>query len=71
MIRPLKGFENNFANPIIQDNIFLSIKFSDSNVLHQVASNFKKIFSGLRLKIKDGHYYRKEESEIPIYQIPN
>ncbi|KAK8880502.1 hypothetical protein M9Y10_003178 [Tritrichomonas musculus] len=71
MIRPLKGFENNFANPILQDNIFLSIKFSDSNTFHRVASNFLKIFSGLRLKIKDGHYYQKEEREIPIHPIPN
>ena len=71
MIRPLKGFEHSFANPFLQDNILLSIKFSDSETLHKVASNFTKIFSGLRLKIKDGHFYQKEKSEIPIYQIPN
>lgn len=29
-----------------------------------------KIFSGLRLKIKDGHYFKKEPQDIPIYTIP-
>ena len=34
MIRPLKGFENNFVNSFIQYNLFLSIKFSDYNIQH-------------------------------------
>ena len=71
MIRPLKGIEHIFTNPNSQDNLLLGIKFTDSKYVHQVAENFKKIFSGLRLKIKDGNYFKKESQEIPIYKIPN
>ncbi|KAK8887505.1 hypothetical protein M9Y10_038553 [Tritrichomonas musculus] len=71
MIRPLKGIENIFSNPNSQDNILLGIKFTDSKYVLQVAENFKKIFSGLRLQVTDGKYYRKKEQEIPIYKIPN
>ena len=71
MIRPIKGIEHFLTNPNSQDNILLGIKFTDSKYVQQVASNFKKIFSGLRLKIKDGKYFKKESKDIPIYKIPN
>lgn len=71
MQRALKGVELFFSNPSYQENLLLGIKFEDPKQVLKAAENFKKIFSGFRLKIVDGHFVTKENQEIPIHKIPN
>lgn len=71
MQRALKGVENYFANPNYQENLLLSIKFDDPKHVQTALDNFKKIFSGFRLKILEGHYYTKSSTSIPVHSIPN
>lgn len=71
MQRALKGVELHFSNPSYQENLLLGIKFEDPKLVSKVAENFKKIFSGFRLKVIDDHFVSKENAEIPIHKIPN
>lgn len=42
MLRKENGVEPFFSNPNHQENVLLSIKFTDSNYVKKTAENFKK-----------------------------
>lgn len=70
MIRRLDPLEKLFFNPASQNDIYFSIKFSDKKHLERALSNFVKIFSGLRLKVTNDCYC-KRDNEPPVHQLPN
>ena len=70
MIRRLDPLEKLFFNPASQNDIYFSLKFSEKKYLEKAKENFVKIFSGLRLKVSNDCYC-KRDTEPPVYQLPN
>ena len=70
MIRHLDQLEKAFFNPIAQNDIYFSIKFTDKKYTTKATENLLKLFSGFRLKLKNDSYYKKEMSDT-VHKLPN
>lgn len=70
MIRRLDPLEKLFFNPASQNDIYFSLKFTSKKYVEQATQNFVKIFSGLRLKVVNDCYYRRD-IETPVKKLPN
>lgn len=69
MIRPLDQLEKAFFNPIAQNDIFFSMKFTEKKYVEKATENFIKLFSGLRLKVVNDSYFKREMNAV--HKLPN